>query len=145
MTLPASIKTISPGTSSNADTVSTCPLQRTTAVGAAIWRNAAIARSARYSWTVPITALRPTITRMTTVSITSPTTPEITAATIKTAIITSANWSMNILDNARRSPSGNWFLPTCWRRSACVASSNPRSGSERSKATASSTSSRCHF
>ncbi len=89
--LPASSSTMSPGTISAPCMVAGAPLRTTVAVAAAIFFRAAIAASARYSWTKPITALRTTITTMAMVSDRSPITPDMTAAIISTMIMKSLN------------------------------------------------------
>jgi hypothetical protein len=58
--------------------------------------NAAMAASARYSCTKPITALSTTMAMTTMVSVTSPIRPEMTAAAISTRIMKSANWARKI-------------------------------------------------
>lgn len=59
---------MSPGTRSDPSSVTLCPSRRTAALGASMWRIAAIAASALPSWTKPITALASTTARITPVS-----------------------------------------------------------------------------
>ena len=61
-------------------------------MGAAMALRASMARSARYSWTKPITALRMTMAIMAMVSVASPSSPEITPAASRTRIMKSLNW-----------------------------------------------------
>ncbi len=70
-----------------------CPPRSTVACAAASWRSAAMAWSARQACTKPMTALSTTMTRITSVSVTSPTSPDITAAPSSTSTMKSLNWS----------------------------------------------------
>ncbi|MGH6959592.1 MAG: hypothetical protein ACREE7_03835, partial [Dongiaceae bacterium] len=67
----------------------------TEAEAAASCFSAAIARSARDSCTKPMTAFRRMMPMITRVSLMSPTSPETTAAPIRTRIMKSANWPRN--------------------------------------------------
>ena len=96
MTLPASSKTISPGTTSDVGIKTVAPPLNTAAAGAAICFKASIAFSALYSCTKPMTAFTTTITTIAAVSAASPIMPAMTAAAIRTIIMKSLNWSRNI-------------------------------------------------
>lgn len=89
--LPASSSTMSPGTSTVAGTTCTSPPRSTVACAAASWRSAAMTWSARQACTKPMTALSATMTRITSVSVTSPTRPEMTAAPSSTSTMKSLN------------------------------------------------------
>ncbi len=89
--LPASSSATSPGTTSVTGTMRTSPPRITCALAAVILRSAAIARSARNSWTKPMMALSSTITTIAMVSLRSPMMPEMIAAAISTRIMKSAN------------------------------------------------------
>ena len=95
-TFPASRRTISPGARSRAGISWAWPLRRTWTLGTAIFLRAAMACSARYSWVRPRAALMTTMMRMTTVSDTSPTRAEMTAATMRMMTITSLSWSQSM-------------------------------------------------
>ena len=80
-------------------------------MAAASFFSAAIAFSARYSWTKPIVPFISTITSIAIVSTTSPMNPEITAAASSTMIMKSVNWSASIRHGLRFSPSLIAFGP----------------------------------
>ena len=84
MMLPASMMTISPGTTSIASMYCRPPSRSTTAFAAASLRKATIAFWARNSWVRAIAALRITIAEITTVSVRSPTMPAMIAAATST-------------------------------------------------------------
>ena len=119
------------------------PSRITTAVGADMARSAAIACSARRSWTTPITALSSTMTVMTIVSAGSPTIPEISAATTSSAIIGSATWSRIIRQTLRPGSTGRTLAPYSVRRRCASSAVRPRVASEASAATTSAASRVC--
>ncbi len=140
---PACSNTKSPGTSSAAGRLSTWPPRRTRAWGAARRLSAATARSARSSCSVPIAALRMTITRMAILSTGSPISPEIRAAASSTRIMKSLNWPSSIASGERRRPSTIWFGPCSSSRVRARSGRRPVSASLSSRATAASVFSRC--
>ncbi len=127
--LPASSSTMSPGTSRAAGTTCRCPERSTVARAAASCCSAASARSARQACTKPITALSNTITRIASVSTSSPITPETTAAPSSTRIMKSLNWSSSSATGVRRAAPVISFVPCFSARRAASASSSPSAGS----------------
>ncbi len=87
--------------------------------------SAAMARSALYSWLKPRMAFRMTITRIMMASTVSPTTKEITAATISTMTITSVNCSRNATMGLRPRRSSSWFGPCSSSRRAASSRLSP--------------------
>ena len=128
-TSPASSRTRSPGTSWAAGTMATSPSRTTRAVGLVIRLRAAIACSARYSWTNPMTPFSTTIARMTTVSLRSPMTAVTTAAMTSTTIIVLVNCSTSSRHGGLRARSTSSFGPTRESRSAASEAPSPTSGS----------------
>ena len=91
-TSPAPSMTRSPGTMSGVGTSRTSP-PRTTLVDPVVsCLSAAIACSARYSWTKPTTPFSTTMIEITTVSVKSPTTTVTTAARARTTVMVLRNW-----------------------------------------------------
>ena len=86
---------MSPGTSSPAGTSCCWPSRMTRAFGAAIFFSAASASSAFDSCTTPRMAFRTTMAMIAMASTHSPSSSEITAATIRMMIRKSLNWSSN--------------------------------------------------
>ena len=127
--LPASSSTMSPGTSALAGTTCTSPLRSTVACAAASWRSAAMAWSARQACIKPMSALSTTITRMTTVSVASPTSPETTAAPSSTSTMKSLNCSINSASSPRRAWSCSSLAPCCAARRVASSACRPVSGS----------------
>ena len=76
-----------------------------------LFRNAAMARSARYSCTVPIIAFSNTISTMAIASSGSPTIPDTSAAASRTRIIKSVNWLASMRHQGRCCPAGISFGP----------------------------------
>ena len=140
---PSARTTRSPGTSSAASTCCSIPSRTTTAVGADMARSAAIACSARRSWTTPMTALSSTMTVMTIVSAGSPTMPEMSAATTSSAIIGSATWSRTMRQTLRPASTGRTLAPYAVRRRCASSAVRPRAVSEASAATTSAASRVC--
>jgi len=127
--LPASSSTMSPGTSALAGSTCTSPPRSTVACAAASRRSAARAWSARQACTKPMAALSTTMTRMTSVSVRSPTRPDTTAAPSNTSTMKSWNCSSSSARGPRRAWSSSSLAP--WRAARRVASSacRPVSGS----------------
>ena len=126
---PGPSSTRSPGTSSAAGSSRTRPPRRTRTTGAVIALSAAIACSARYSWTKPSRPLRTTMARMTTVSLRSPSAAATTAATSSTTIIVLANCSASSRQVGLRPCSTSTFSPNWASRPAASASERPATGS----------------
>ena len=124
-TAPASRLTMSPGTSPAAGIDRCAPSRRTCAWGAASWRSAAMAFSARYCCTTPITAFNDTMTRMAMASWGSPINPAISAAISRIWIIRSRNWPSSMPPMLRRRPSGRVLGPCFCRRKAASALASP--------------------
>ena len=91
ITFPASSTTTSPGTIFEAGRSIIFPSRKIRAWFAAIFFNASIAFSARYSWMNPTAALIIMIARIIMVSVRSPIMPEIIAAAIRMRIMKSDN------------------------------------------------------
>ncbi len=108
---PASRRTRSPGTSSTAGISRSWPSRRTRADATSIDRRAARLFSARFSWTNPSTAFRIRTKVMTAASLTSPTAPASTAATIRTTTRRLRNWSRNSATADRDEGSASWLGP----------------------------------
>src|SRR5512139_2691351 len=123
--LPASSSTRSPGTSSRASITPGWPSRMTRACGLAIRFSAAIARSARYSWTKPMMPLRNTMTTMAMASCGSPTMPAITAAAISTTIMKSVNCDASMTSGERRPDSCSTLAPACSSRAEAAAAESP--------------------
>ena len=141
---PASKTTMSPGTKSAAATVSISPLRLTRARITSIFVNASRARSARFSWTKPITALSTTTVNTTSGVFNSPDTANaITAAPIRIRINKLPNWAANRLHDAVRGASANSFGPTLRSRFSTSAVVRPFSASESSASTTSVAAIRC--
>ena len=126
--LPASSSTMSPGTSAVAGTTCTAPLRSTVACAAASWRSAAMAWSARQACTKPMTALSTTMTRITSVSVTSPTSPEMTAAPSSTSTMKSLNWSASRRHQGRSCDAANSLVPWVVLRRCASSACRPASG-----------------
>ncbi len=99
---PASKWMMSPGTSSEASMTCSFPSRRTRAWGADRFFRASRAFSALLSWSMPMTALRTTMSRISTGSKNSEVSPVVQAIPKETAaamsrmmIITSLNWAKN--------------------------------------------------
>ena len=112
---PASRRTISPGTRASEGTVRTAPSRRTVAMDADIFFKASIAASARRSCTKPSTALSPTMSKMTRVSVRSPTRPDTRAATSRTSTMKSANCFKKTCRALCLGAACSWLGPY-WRR-----------------------------
>ena len=126
---PASSRTMSPGTSSPAGMVATSAARTTRAVGLVISLRAAIARSARYSWTNPMTPLRATIARITAASLTSPMSAVTIAAITRTTIIVFANCAAIRRQVGTRRRSSSSFGPTSASRARASRADRPVAGS----------------
>jgi len=98
---PVSSMRMSPGTTSTESISCTCPSRNTLAWGELILFNASKEDCARFSCTVPITALTTRMARITNVSIIPspsiiPITPETMAAIRRMTTMLLLNWSKNI-------------------------------------------------
>ena len=93
---PARRRTMSPGTSALAGTTVSRPSRNALAVGAAILRKAASARSARYSWAKPSSTAKNTMIEMTTASSVWPRNPETTVAPSRIRINAFLNCAKNV-------------------------------------------------
>ncbi len=131
--LPASSKTMSPGTSLRAGISCSAPSRRTRTMGLDICLRAAMAFSARYSWMKPSTPKRITMERMAIPSVKSPRRKERKAAAIKIRIMGSMNWASSMRQAGREIVSCNSFGPWAARRSVASAEERP-SAEDRRKA-----------
>ena len=122
---PASITTMSPGTSAAASSPCRTPSRRTEARGASMSRRASSACSARPSCTKPMTALTSTTARITPVSIQWPSSAVIAAATIRTMISRLLNCRASRMTTEGRGGSGRRFGPCRATRSAASALLSP--------------------
>ena len=126
---PGPSSTRSPGTSSAAGSSCIPPPRRTHTIGAVIALSAAIARSARYSWTKPSRPLRTRMARITTVSLRSPSAAATPAATSSTTITVLANCSVTSRQVGLRASSTSTFPPNRASRLAASPSGRPATGS----------------
>ena len=106
--------------------------------------SAAIARSARYSCANPSTALSITIAMMAIMSSGSPTTPAMTAATINTTTIVSANCASSMRKTPRPRACCNTFSPNAIVRARTTSALSPRSAELSSVVSACSIDVACH-
>ena len=127
--LPASRSRTSPRTSSRAGSSRTWPARRTRTVGTAIFFKAAMARSARYSWTNPRIANMSTIARMAMVSVSLPNKPDTRAAISRITTMVSVNCSSSMRHGLLAARSTSSFGPCSCSRRLAWSSSKPRSAS----------------
>ncbi len=136
--LPASRKTMSPGTSSRAGTLMRCPSRRMAASGAASFFKASSACSARRSCTTPIIVFRTTIARMASASTHSLSRMEISEAPSSSQMTNELICPHTACSSVVRLASFNAFSPTVFRRSAACWLVNPISSVVSSRRTTSS-------
>ena len=133
---PASSRMMSPGTSDAASMICSVPSRSTRACGADMLLSASSAFSALLSCSMPMTAFRMTISRISAGSKNSPGFPstqaitnDTIAAAIRIRIITSLNWSRNRCRFVFFFFSRRTFAPCCSSRLAASAALSPCAGS----------------
>ena len=122
---PCSRSRTSPGTTSRAGTSRTSPSRTTRASGLDIRLRASMACSARYSWMKPTMPLKTTMARMIRVSLVSPMSAVMTAATRSTTIMALVNWSSSSRQAGRCFFSTSSLGPKRSRRSAAASAGSP--------------------
>ena len=140
---PAANSTMSPGTSALASISCSLPSRSTRTRSAASRRSAAIERSARPSWNVPINALTKTTARITAASPWWPSATASAAATNRMVISGLLNCRAKLRHSGRKGGSGRALAPCSDRRCRTMASSRPVAGSTPQRASASSTRNAC--
>ncbi len=142
--LPVLSRITSPGTSSRAGVSTSTPFLNAVAEGAAIWRNASIARSDRYSCTKPSTTAKSTMTAIAIASISCPRKAERVVATSNMAISTFLNCCKNSRNGEMRSADCTSFGPCSAKRRDASAPVKPAGVEFRIKKTSSQDIS-CHW